>query len=178
MWPEGRNYPVNVPLLKTCYKTGKLPFPHLYNEGAGPDQRRHYLFLFGLWNFKSIKNTQKNNQTLPTTWNINAIILWYLFLGFSKCYIYIYTKDIEGNVHFAIQNIQMNKRFPLPNQAILKQLWLVAFPSILDILIYIYKYPRQWQPTPVFLPGESQGRGSPVGCHLWGRTESDITEVT
>ena len=30
----------------------------------------------------------------------------------------------------------------------------------------------------VFLPGESQGRGSLVGCRLWGRTESDTTEVT
>ena len=28
------------------------------------------------------------------------------------------------------------------------------------------------------LPGESQGRGSLVGCHLWGHTESDTTEVT
>jgi len=28
---------------------------------------------------------------------------------------------------------------------------------------------RKWQPTPVFLPGESQGQGSLVGCHLWGR---------
>ena len=37
---------------------------------------------------------------------------------------------------------------------------------------------RKWQPTPVFLPGESQGRGSPVGCHLWGRTELDTTEAT
>ena len=37
---------------------------------------------------------------------------------------------------------------------------------------------RKWQPTPVFLPGESQGGGSLVGCHLWGRTESDTTEVT
>ena len=37
---------------------------------------------------------------------------------------------------------------------------------------------RKWQPTPVFLPGESQGRGSRVGCHLWGRTEPDTTEVT
>ena len=37
---------------------------------------------------------------------------------------------------------------------------------------------RQWQPTPVFLPGESQGRGSLVGCPLWGRTELDTTEVT
>ena len=37
---------------------------------------------------------------------------------------------------------------------------------------------RKWQPTPVFLPGESQGQGSLVGCCLWGRTESDMTEVT
>ena len=37
---------------------------------------------------------------------------------------------------------------------------------------------RKWQPTPVFLPGESQGRGSLVGCCLWGRTELDTTEVT
>ena len=28
------------------------------------------------------------------------------------------------------------------------------------------------------LPGESQGWGSLVGCRLWGRTESDTTEVT
>ena len=31
---------------------------------------------------------------------------------------------------------------------------------------------------PVFLPGESQGRGSLVGCRLWGRTESDTAEAT
>ena len=37
---------------------------------------------------------------------------------------------------------------------------------------------RKWQPTPVFLPGESQGRGSLVGCRLWGRTESDTSEAT
>ena len=37
---------------------------------------------------------------------------------------------------------------------------------------------RKWQPTPVFLPIESQGRGSLVGCRLWGRTESDTTEAT
>ena len=37
---------------------------------------------------------------------------------------------------------------------------------------------RKWQPTPVFLPGESQGQGSLVGCHLQGRTESDTNEAT
>ena len=37
---------------------------------------------------------------------------------------------------------------------------------------------KKWQPTPVFLPGESQEQGSLVGCHLWGLTESDTSEVT
>ena len=37
---------------------------------------------------------------------------------------------------------------------------------------------RKWQPTPVFLPAESQGRGSLVGCPLLGRKESYTTEAT
>ena len=37
---------------------------------------------------------------------------------------------------------------------------------------------RKWQPTPLFLPGESQGWWSLVGCHLWGHIELDMTEVT
>ena len=37
---------------------------------------------------------------------------------------------------------------------------------------------RKWQPTPVFLPGEPQRRGSLVGFHLRGLTELDTTEVT
>ena len=37
---------------------------------------------------------------------------------------------------------------------------------------------RKWQPTPEFLPGESHGRRSLVGCSPWGRTESDTTEAT
>ena len=37
---------------------------------------------------------------------------------------------------------------------------------------------RKWQHSLVFLPGESQGWRSLVGCHLWGHTESDTTEAT
>ena len=37
---------------------------------------------------------------------------------------------------------------------------------------------RKRQLTPVFLPGESQGGWSLVGCRLWGPTESDMTEAT
>ena len=37
---------------------------------------------------------------------------------------------------------------------------------------------KEMATTPVFLPGESEGRGSLVGCRLWGDTESDMTEAT
>ena len=37
---------------------------------------------------------------------------------------------------------------------------------------------RKWQPIPVFLPGDSQGWGSLLGCCLWGRTELNTTEAT
>ena len=43
-------------------------------------------------------------------------------------------------------------------------------------LFTVINWRRNWQPTPVFLPGESQGQGSLVGCRLWGRTELDTTE--
>ena len=43
---------------------------------------------------------------------------------------------------------------------------------------HFHYWRRKWQPTPVFLPGESQGRRSLVGCHLWGRTELDMTDAT
>ena len=47
----------------------------------------------------------------------------------------------------------------------------------LSLFTFIH-WRRKWQPTPVFLPGESQGQGSLVGCRLWGLTESDTPEVT
>ena len=45
-------------------------------------------------------------------------------------------------------------------------------------LFILTHWRRKWQPTPVFLPGESQGRGSLVGRRPWGRTESATTEAT
>ena len=51
-------------------------------------------------------------------------------------------------------------------------------PSVFTITFHLHALRRKWQLTPVFLLGESQGRGSLVGCHLWDHTESDTTEVT
>ena len=51
--------------------------------------------------------------------------------------------------------------------------WATSLP-----LFTFLHWRRKWQPTPVFLPRESQGWRSLVGCHLWGCTESDTTEAT
>ena len=50
--------------------------------------------------------------------------------------------------------------------------------SNFTLLFTFTHWRRKWQPTPAFLPGESQGRGSLLGCRLWGHTESGMTEVT
>ena len=57
--------------------------------------------------------------------------------------------------------------------------WRVGhnWATSLSLFTFIH-WRRNWQPTPVFLPGESQGRGSLVGCRLWGCTELDTTEAT
>ena len=47
----------------------------------------------------------------------------------------------------------------------------------LSLFIFMH-WRRKWQPTPVFLPGESQGWGSLVGFRLRGCTESDMNEAT
>ena len=54
------------------------------------------------------------------------------------------------------------------------QTWLSDFTLIFNFM----HWRRKWQPTPVFLPGDSWGWWSLVGCRLWGRTESDTTEST
>ena len=48
------------------------------------------------------------------------------------------------------------------------------WPTSLSLSTFM-RWKRKWQPTPVFLPGESQGQGSLV--RLWGRTELDMTEA-
>ena len=64
-----------------------------------------------------------------------------------------------------------------------KEAWWAAVHGVTKSRTRLSDFPfmhwgRKWQPTPVFLPGESQGQRNLVGCRLWGRTESDTTEAT
>ena len=60
----------------------------------------------------------------------------------------------------------------------MRSLWVRHnWATSLSLFIFMH-WRRKWQPTPVLLPGESQGWWSLVGCRLWGSTESDMTEAT
>ena len=55
----------------------------------------------------------------------------------------------------------------------------VGHDSVTSLSLFTFMHwRRRWWPTPVFLPGESQGRRRLVGCRLWGRTKLDTTEAT
>ena len=60
----------------------------------------------------------------------------------------------------------------------LQSVGLQSRTRLSDFTFTFMHWRRKWQPTAAFLSGESQVQGSLVGCCLWGRTESDTTEVT
>ena len=55
--------------------------------------------------------------------------------------------------------------------------WRVGHDWATSLSLFTFMHWRgKWQPTSVFLPGESQGQGSLVDCCPWGRWELDMTQ--
>ena len=75
------------------------------------------------------------------------------------------------------ENSQINKIRNEKEQLTTDNAEIQRIRTSLSLFTFMH-WRRKWQPTPVFLPGESQGQGSLVGCCLWGCTESDMTEAT
>ena len=81
---------------------------------------------------------------------------------------------------FTSLHLQEIKHVPDPERGIILAQRLKHLPAIqkpgFDPWVGKIPWRRKWQPTPVFLPGESHGRGSLVGYSPWGCKESDTTE--
>ena len=84
--------------------------------------------------------------------------------------------EAQARIKIAGRNIN-NLRYADNTTFMAESPRVVKSPTRLSDFTFTH-WRRKWQPTPVFLPGESQGRGSLVGCRLWGHTELDTTEVT
>ena len=75
-------------------------------------------------------------------------------------------------IRFTCDNLQVSIPFsqiilPLPSPTESKRLF---YTSVSPLLSHIQGWRRKWQPTPVFLPGESQGRGA------WWAAVSGVTQ--
>ena len=89
---------------------------------------------------------------------------------------YLYQKMLE---HLPIHLCLFTKHLYNTVLAYVEKAMVTHSSTLLsDFTFTFMHWRRKWQPTPAFLPGESQGWGSLVGCRLWGRTESDMTEAT
>ena len=60
----------------------------------------------------------------------------------------------------------------IPSKTILGEMEKIWY-NYVNVLLH---WRRKWQPTPVFLPGESNGQRSLVGYSPWGHKESDTAE--
>ena len=98
---------------------------------------------------------------------VSLTYLEFYINGIMKCVLFFFlglpfTQHFKINLHDEIYQgasvvAQMIKN-PLAKGRIEFNPWVRKIP-----------WRKEWLPTPVFLPGESQGLGSLVGCRLWDR---------
>ena len=103
----------------------------------------------------------------------------------SQC-VLPWVNPIWDSLHFLDLSVSFSMlgKFSLLSLQIFSQAFSLSPPSrtpVLQMLVHLLlsqRSPRrrQWQPTPVLLPGKSHGRRSLVGCSPWGCEESDMTE--
>ena len=132
------------------------------------------------------RQTWLSNWTELSPWNCNQLINWLeIIIDFAnkefKFWIYLLLEYFSekamatrfSTLAWKIPWTEEPGRLQSMESHRVGHDWATSFS-----LFTFMHWRRKWQPTPVFLPGESQGRWSLVGCHLCGHTESYMTEVT
>ena len=104
---------------------------------------------------------------------LSCFLTFYFVLGYSRLSTEKAMAPHSSTLAWKIPWTEEPGRLQSMGSLILGHDWATS----LSLFTFVH-WRRKWQPTPVFLPGESQGRGILVGCRLWGRTESDTTEAT
>ena len=99
---------------------------------------------------------------MVTTWK-NQLAAFILHL-WKSCEVFMLYHQI---LYFSIIKLEVQR---------IQILFFFFFFFREHLLTYCVSWRREWQPTPVLLPGKSHGQRSPVGYSPWGRKKSDTTE--
>ena len=110
---------------------------------------------------------------LGSSFSVISFYLFILFMGFSRQESEKAMATHSSTLAWKIPWMEEPGRLKSMGSPRVGHDWMTS----LSLFIFMH-WRRKWQPTPVFLPGESQGQASLVGCNLWGRRESDMTEAT
>ena len=117
-----------------------------------------------------------------TTCRVHSFLFWPVVLDCATSSANSLTVECFGEKAMAPHSSTLARKIPWteePGRLQSMGLRRVGHDWVTSLSLFTFMHwRRQWQPTPVFLPRESQGQGSLVGCRLWGHTESDTTEVT
>ena len=101
----------------------------------------------------------------PTTWNLFSVYLYTVLETAMATY--------SSTLAWKMPWMEEPTRLQSVGSLRVRHNWAIS----LSLFSFMH-WRRKWQPTPVFLPGESQGQGTLVDYCLWGRTELDTTEAT
>ena len=141
----------------------------LLNSGALSTslQACEYSYAFGYWCRRGIWGLTENGRLvlLRNCWSV----------VYSGCN-HLTEKSLvthSSTLACKIPWMEKSDRLQLMGSLRVREDWDIS----LSLFTFMH-WRRKWQPTSVFLPGESQGRESLADSHLWGRTESDTTDVT
>ena len=108
-------------------------------------------------NFESISFINNKQSFLCSTYLTNSFNID--FIGWAKLLF-----QMKNNCNVCMNLFQLII-FPIVRQCVHKR-------KFIKCTYTSYQWRRKWQPTPVFLPRESCGQGSLVGCRPWGHKES------
>ena len=133
---------------------------------------------------KRITQFQRQEPTVsPFAWQSNKPVLSYFTQNsISKIWLVLWLQKPSFWHHLATHSSTLAWKIPWAKEpGRLQSMGSLRvghdWATSLSLFTFMH-WRRKWQPTPVFLHGESQGQGSLVGCRLWRRTELDTTEAT
>ena len=196
-WTAARQAPLSMGFSKQQYWS-RLPFPspgHLPNPGIKPRSPTLQADTFTIWATREVpvKREVKRKGEKERYTHLNAEFQRIVRRD-KKAFFSDRCKEIEENNRMRkTRDLFMEKAMATCSSILAWKISWTEKPGRLESmgslgvrqdwetslsLFTFLHWRRKWQLTPVFLPGESQGRASLVGCRLWGRTELDTTEAT
>ena len=131
--------------------------------------RIHFFYLLGYvssYEFYSLWHGYKCNVSLSSLSDSSLLVYWKLI---DFCILILYFAALLNS--FLISNSLLEETLMFSIHGIMSSVNNVSFTYSLPIWmpLFLLLGRRQWQPTPVLLPGKSRGRKSLVGCSPWGR---------